>query len=188
MKHFDKKELFSIPNLMCYFRIILIPVYCYMYITAETPKDYLWATVIVLISALTDLFDGQIARRFNMVTEFGKVLDPVADKINHAAMAVCVATKYPFMWALLALMVVKEGYMAYQGMRFLGKNKMMDGAMWFGKVCTATLFVGLVLLFFWFNMPVGVANGIILIMMCVMVFTFVKYVMYYQNMKQELND
>lgn len=71
MKHFDKKELFSIPNLMCYFRMILIPFYCYLYITAETPKDYLWATVIVLISALTDLFDGQIARRFNMVTEFG---------------------------------------------------------------------------------------------------------------------
>ncbi len=187
MKKIDKKELFSIPNLMCYFRIVMIPVYCYLYITAETPKDYLWATVVVLISALTDLFDGQIARRFNMVTELGKVLDPVADKLNHAAMAICVATRFPLMWALLALMVVKEGYMAYQGLRFLDKGKMMDGAMWYGKVCTATLFVGLVLLFFWFNMPVGIANGIIVIMMCAMVFAFSKYVVFYNDMKNKLN-
>ena len=182
------KEIFTIPNIICYVRIALIPVFCWIYITAQTPADYLWATAVVLFSSFTDLFDGMIARKFNQVTQLGKILDPVADKLTHAAMAICVATRYPLMWALIALMAVKEGYMAIMGLRFLKKGKMMDGAMWFGKVCTATLFVGLVLLFFWFNMPVGVANGIILIMMCVMVFTFVKYVMYYQNMKKELND
>ena len=183
MKHFTKEELFSIPNLMGYFRILLIPIYCTFYITAESPKDYWLATGIVLISAVTDFLDGQIARHFDMVTEFGKLLDPVADKINHAAMAVCVATKYPFMWALLALMAVKEGYMAYQGLYYLGKDKMMDGAKWYGKVCTATLFVGLLMLFFQYNMSVGTANGIILLMMCVMMITFTKYIMYYQTMK-----
>ena len=72
MKRFSKKEIFSIPNLMGYFRILLIPVFCYLYITAETEREYLYAALVVLLSSLTDLFDGKIARRFHMVTELGK--------------------------------------------------------------------------------------------------------------------
>ena len=111
MKRFSKKEIFSIPNLMGYFRILLIPVFCYLYITAETEREYLYAVLVVLLSSLTDLFDGKIARRFHMVTELGKALDPIADKLTHAALAICLATRYPMMWALIALMLVKEGYM-----------------------------------------------------------------------------
>ena len=103
MKRFNKKDLFTIPNLMGYFRILLIPVFCYFYIKKQA---YLLAAGIVLISSLTDLFDGYIARRFNMVTELGKALDPVADKLTHAALALCLAFRYPLMWALLALMAV----------------------------------------------------------------------------------
>lgn len=185
MKRFNKKDLFTIPNMLCYLRLLLIPVYCYIYITAETPKDFMLATSIVLLSSFTDLFDGMIARRFNQVTELGKVLDPVADKLNHAAMALCLAVRYPLMWALLALMVVKEGYMAVMGIRFLRKGKMLDGAMWFGKVCTATLFTGLVILFFDFNLPAAVVNGIILVMMAVMIFALCKYIPVYRDMQEK---
>lgn len=82
-----------------------------------------------------------------MVTELGKALDPIADKLTHAALAICLATRYPMMWALIALMLVKEGYMGVIGLIFLKKGKMLDGAMWFGKVCTAVLFAGLLVLF-----------------------------------------
>ena len=70
----------------------------------------MYAALVVLLSSLTDLFDGKIARRFHMVTELGKALDPIADKLTHAALAICLATRYPMMWALIALMLVKEGY------------------------------------------------------------------------------
>ena len=145
MKRFSKKEIFSIPNLMGYFRILLIPVFCYLYITAETEREYLYAALVVLLSSLTDLFDGKIARRFHMVTELGKALDPIADKLTHAALAICLATRYPMMWALIALMLVKEGYMGVMGIIFLKKGKMLDGAMWFGKtVCTfISLYAGM---------------------------------------------
>ena len=63
MKRFNKKDLFTIPNLMGYFRILLIPVFCYFYIKKQA---YLLAAGIVLISSLTDLFDGYIARRFSL--------------------------------------------------------------------------------------------------------------------------
>ncbi len=183
MKRFNKKDLFTIPNIMGYVRILLIPVFCWLYITAETERDYLWATGVVLFSSFTDLFDGMIARKFHQVTELGKVLDPVADKLTHAALAVCLATRYPLMWALLALMALKEGYMAVMGLHFLKQGKMLDGAMWFGKVCTATLFAGLFCLFFFYKMSALTANILIGIMMVMMVFTLCMYIPVFRKMK-----
>ena len=98
MKPFNTKERFSIPNLMGYFRLLLIPVFCYLYLAKEA---YHWAAGVVLLSSLTDLFDGMIARKFNMITNLGKALDPIADKLTHGALALCLAFRYPQMWVLL---------------------------------------------------------------------------------------
>ena len=163
----------------------MIPVFCYLYIGKE---QYLAAAGLVLVSSLTDLFDGKIARRFNMVTELGKLLDPVADKLTHAALALCLAVRYPLMWLLIGLMLVKEGYMGIMGLLFLRKGKKLDGAMWFGKVCTAVLFAGLLVLFLFPYLPAAAANGIILFMMAVMVFTLCKYVPVFRKMGQEAED
>ena len=97
MKPFNTKERFSIPNLMGYFRLLLIPVFCYLYLAKEA---YHWAAGVVLLSSLTDLFDGMIARKFNMITNLGKALDPIADKLTHGALALCLAFRYPQMWVL----------------------------------------------------------------------------------------
>lgn len=185
MKKPTTKEIFSIPNIMGYFRIILIPVFCYFYMTAESDKDYLIAAIIVLISSLTDLFDGKIARKFHMVTELGKVLDPVADKLTHAALALCLAFRYPMMWFLIILMAFKEGYMALKGMHFLKKGKMLNGAMWFGKVCTASLFVGLLVMFLFPHLSHAVVNGIIIILMCIMLITLILYIPVFKKMEEE---
>ena len=111
MKPFNTKERFSIPNLMGYFRLLLIPV---------------WAAGVVLLSSLTDLFDGMIARKFNMITNLGKALDPIADKLTHGALALCLAFRYPQMWVLFGLMVLKEGYMVVMGLLFFRKGKMLN--------------------------------------------------------------
>lgn len=169
---------------MGYFRILLIPVFCYLYITAETQREYLYAALVVLISSLTDLFDGKIARHFDMVTELGKILDPVADKLTHAALAFCLATRYPVMWLLIALMAVKEGYMGIMGLVFLKKGKKLNGAMWFGKVCTAVLFVGLLVLFLFADLPKMFVNTLIFLMMGVMTITLCMYVPVFRKMKE----
>ena len=188
MKRFSKKDLFTIPNLMGYFRILLIPVFCWLYVNAKTPRDFQLATAVVLLSSLTDLFDGMIARKLNQVTELGKVLDPVADKLTHAALALCLTVRYPMMWALLALMLVKEGYMAIMGLHFLKQDKMLDGAMWFGKVCTACLFVGLLILFFCYWLTPTTADSLIWGMMAIMLVTLLLYIPKFREMKQEPND
>lgn len=186
MKNFQKKDLFTIPNFISYFRIILIPVFCCVYLNASSRRDYLLATGIVLLSSFTDLFDGMIARKFNMVTELGKVLDPVADKLTHGALAICLAIRYPLMWALLGLMAIKEGYMGIMGLHFLKKGKKLDGAMWFGKVCTATLFIGLLVLLLFYEMPILLVNILIGIMMAVMLVTLGMYIPVFHKMGQEV--
>ena len=188
MKKCTAREIFSIPNIMCYFRILLIPVFCVMYLNAETQREFLLAGLVVLISSLTDLFDGMVARKFNMITQLGKVLDPVADKLTHAALAVCLAVRYPLMWLLIALMVMKEGYMAVMGAVFLKKGRMIDGAMWFGKVCTATLFVGLMVLFLFPMLDITVVDTMIGVMMLVMLYTLIKYVCLYRRMWRDLRE
>ena len=123
MKPFNTKERFSIPNLMGYFRLLLIPVFCYLYLAKEA---YHWAAGVVLLSSLTDLFDGMIARKFNMITNLGKALDPIADKLTHGALALCLAFRYPQMWVLFGLMVLKEGYMGVMGLLFFREGKMVS--------------------------------------------------------------
>ena len=184
MKHIDRHELFSIPNLMGYFRILMIPVFCFLYLTAETKQDIWIAAAVVLISSRTDMLDGLVARKFNMITEFGKFLDPFADKLTHGALAFCLAVRYPLMWALFGLLLIKEGYMAVMGLILLKKGKRLNGAMWFGKVCTALLFVGMLVLFLAVDLPRAAANTLILLMMAVMAVTLVLYIPVFEKMRR----
>ena len=101
-------------------RLLLIPVFCYLYLAKEA---YHWAAGVVLLSSLTDLFDGMIARKFNMITNLGKALDPIADKLTHGALARCLAFRYPQMWVLFGLMVLKEGYMGVMGPALFEKRE-----------------------------------------------------------------
>lgn len=147
MKLPAKEDWFTIPNLMGYFRILLIPVFIWAFLRAETPRDYFLAACVLGLSGLTDLFDGKIARKFNQVTELGKFLDPLADKLTQGVLVICLATRRPTIWILAALVVFKECFMAVMGILLLRRNgRKLDGAMWFGKVCTAVLYVALVLL------------------------------------------
>lgn len=188
MKKFNKKDLWTIPNIIGYVRILLIPVFCYVYLHAQTTTDYYIACGIVLFSSFTDLFDGMIARKFNQVTELGKILDPVADKLTHAALALCLCVRYSLMRVLIVLMIVKECYMAIMGGIMLKRGKMLDGAMFCEKVCTALLFSGLFILFLFPTMPLPLANAIIMIMMISMIYTFARYILVYHHMLQETGD
>ena len=182
MKNFNKKDLWTIPNIIGYIRILLIPIFTYIYIHASTPKEYYIACAIVLFSSFTDLFDGMIARKFHMVTDLGKILDPVADKLTHAALTLCLAFRYPLMRILFAIMIIKEGYMAIMGAIMLKKGSMLNGAMWCGKVCTALLFSGLFILFLFPTLPLLYANIIILLMMSSMIYTLIRYIIIYHHM------
>ena len=181
----DKREIFSIPNHMGYFRILLIPVFSWMYCTADSTGDYYAAAVVVGVSGLTDMFDGKIARRFNMITELGKFIDPLADKLTQAALLLCLAVRYPLMRAVLALFVIKEGFMLVMGALLLPRGRKLDGAMWFGKVCTAVLYAVLFLLLLLPGIGTAAANVLIGICGLFLLFSFGMYIPVFRRMWKE---
>lgn len=141
-----KKEIFTIPNLLSLFRLVLIPVYIILYLNARDATDYFVAAAILAVSCLTDLIDGKIARHFNMISTVGKVLDPFADKLTQFSLIVCLAIRYPFLWYLVGLFFVKECFQLIAGCLNLRRGRMLKGALITGKICTTILFVSLILL------------------------------------------
>lgn len=134
-----RKELFSIPNLMGYFRIALLPVYFMIYTNAKSVRDYYIAAGLMFLSFLSDFLDGKIARRFDMVTEFGKILDPIADKLTQGVLFLTFAIRFRPIAVLLAVFLVKESVMGLLGLYMMRKGWNMNGAKLHGKICTFLL-------------------------------------------------
>lgn len=180
-----KKQLLSIPNLMGYFRIVLLPFIVWRYVTAETIQDFYVAAALIGISGITDFFDGFIARKFHMVTKVGKVLDPIADKITQAGIVVALATRFKLMIPLIILFVIKEGYMGIMGLVMLRNGKMLDGAKWYGKVCTAVLYVVMFVLILFPNISLKYANAMINVCIVLMIYSFLSYIPVFLKMKRQ---
>ena len=87
---FNKKDILTIPNLLSLLRLLMIPVIVWLYVKE---KNYYAATGMVILSGATDIADGIIARKCNMVSDFGKILDPIADKLTQAALIICLSLK-----------------------------------------------------------------------------------------------
>lgn len=183
-----KKEIFTIPNLLSMFRLVLIPVYVIIYLNADTKEDYLLAAVILAVSCLTDLADGKIARHFNMISNVGKVLDPIADKATQLALIVCLAVHYPLLWIVIGLFVLKEGFQLIAGLVTLRKGRMLDGALMSGKVCTTILFISLIVMVLIPELPQTVVNVIVIVDSIFMVIAFVDYARVYVTNGVKIKD
>lgn len=100
-----KNKIITIPNILSLFRLLLIPVIVWLYVFRQ---DYLWTTAILALSGITDIIDGIIARKCNMISDFGKAFDPVADKLTQIAMLFCLVSRFQWMLLPLCVLVVKE--------------------------------------------------------------------------------
>ncbi len=183
-----KKDIFSIPNCLSFFRLLLLPVICVLYIRADSIRDYYIAAAVVVISSLTDLLDGKIARKFNMITELGILLDPLADKLTHIVIAWCLVLRYPNMKYLVLVLMLKEAYMLIMGIVHYRHGTKLKGAKLFGKACTTTLFIALALFIFFPGLPIGFANIIIYIEIVVMLITWGLYIPVFHKMKEEWEE
>ncbi len=163
-----KSEWLSIPNMLSIIRILLIPVFAWLYLNAGSTREYIFAAIIVVVSGVTDFLDGFIARKFNMITELGKFLDPLADKLTQGTLFLCLASRYPHIWYLLLIWFLKDGFMAVMGLILLRKKKTkLDGAKWYGKVCTAIVYLAVLgLLFFPDTFVPGAFQTHLLILIC----------------------
>lgn len=137
-----KEDLINIPNVLCYIRILLVPLFVYLFI-----QELYWqSALVVIIAAATDVVDGWIARHFNMITDWGKFIDPLADKLMQFAMLIMAIFKNPLVWILIGLFVLKEAIMLIVGLYIYHKGDNLNGAMWCGKLCTIVLDASLLII------------------------------------------
>jgi len=183
-----KREIWTIPNLLSLFRLLLIPVYIFIYLNAHDDSDYYLAAGILAVSCLTDLIDGKIARHFNMISTVGKILDPLADKATQFTLILCLAMKYRFLWYLVILFVIKESFQLIAGGINLRKGKMLKGALLSGKICTTVLFLSLILMVMIPNMSNTTVTIIAIIDMCFMLVSFGNYLFTYFSRENQFQS
>lgn len=179
----DKKKLknswLTIPNLLSLLRLLLIPVYVRIYLNAKDEYDYFLAATILAISCLTDLIDGQIARRFNMVSTIGKILDPLADKATQLTLILCLALNYTELRYLVILFLIKELFQLVAGIFSWKRGRMLKGALLTGKICTTVLFTSLILLVLLPQLSGNVISVITAVDMAFLLVSFLDYLSAY---------
>lgn len=85
----------NIPNALSIVRLLLLPLFVVLILVVERDADVpVWSFAVLVLSGVTDSLDGIIARRFNQITDIGKLLDPVADKITQVTVVICLAVRY----------------------------------------------------------------------------------------------
>lgn len=170
-----KREIFTIPNLLSLLRLLLLPIYARIYLTATEQYQYILAGSIMAVSCLTDLIDGKIARHFNQITNLGKVLDPLADKITQFTLTLCLTLRHPVLKPVLALFIVKETFQLVVGILFLSRGMMLDGALMEGKVCTTVLFVSLITMVIFPELHPSVVDAIAAVDSVFLAMSFLSY-------------
>lgn len=177
---FEIGDLFKLPNILCYLRILMVPWFLGVYFTAEVPTDYYMATFIVLLSGITDFLDGQIARRCNMITDLGRIIDPIADKLMQLAMLVALTIKVRYMYLLVIYLLIKEAVTLMTGALVIKLYKRrLNGAKWYGKVCTAVLYVIMLVLVAFPQIDAAVQNILLIVCAGCLTLAFVMYIRLY---------
>ena len=188
MHDFWKKDIFTIPNILSFFRLVLIPVYIRLYLGAVTGKDHLLAAAILAVSCLSDAADGMIARKYNMTSRLGQILDPLADKLTQLALTVCLVFRYPALIPVLVLMVVKESFQLIAAISNYRQGKILPGAMLAGKICTTVLFISLICLVMLPHPEAWLINSIGIINILFLSDSFITYIFAYYGKNRKVED
>lgn len=171
-KNETENKILTVPNLLSLLRLLMIPVIIWLY---AFRKDYFPAGALLILSGLTDLADGYIARHFNAVSNVGKILDPIADKLTQAAMLFCLVTRFPLMAAPFGFLVIKELFIGTTGLLMIRKTGKVVGADFHGKVATTLLYAMMVLHIFWIDITPEVSAATIVVCLASMCFTLLVY-------------
>ena len=181
----NSKKIITIPNTLSVLRLILIPIF----ITSYIKGDYFLAFLVFIISGITDCLDGFIARTFNQISDIGKVLDPLADKLTLISVLACLSFSNVIPIFIFLLILTKELFQIAGGI-FLWKKKIVVYANIWGKITTFLFYVGISCTFIW---PDKIYGSIVLGL--AIVFAFIALINYitknrkiYNTKKKEANS
>ena len=175
-KDVKARDFLTIPNLLSIFRIVLIFPFVFFFLQ----KNYVLAAVALIISGLSDACDGFIARTFNQVTQLGKMLDPIADKLTLIAIMVCITIFTPIVLPVMIVLILKDVVMLIGGSKLVKSGVNPPAAKWYGKLGTFMFYVSVCLIVFLkaaFNYENGILSTTI-----VMIFALIQYYLIYKKL------
>ena len=153
------KDLFknwnTVPNWLSFARIIMVPIFAYLFLNDGIKNNVIWAVFVLALSGLSDFLDGKIARRFNQISDVGKVLDPAADKLTQITIAVLLYIKFSsssesliktFSWIFLVF-IIKEFVMVLFGGIMIAIGLRPSAAEIYGKAATFVFYFVMIALF-----------------------------------------
>ena len=160
-----------IPNIITTFRLFLVPLFSYLLLIA----DNLWgASIVLALSGLSDIVDGIIARKYNMITETGKVYDPLVDKLMQITVLFGLAVKGLIPFWFISIIIAKELIMILASM-VLYIKKIIVQAKWYGKMSTVIFYAVMFLHVLFKDMPHSVSMILLLILVASMLFSLLAY-------------
>ncbi len=175
-------RIWTVPNVMSFFRLLLIPVIMWVYLAK---KDYVLVAVLLVVSGITDVADGFIARHFNQISNLGKMLDPVADKFTEGILMILLALRYPLFWADVVIFAVGAFLMSFWGIRAINRSHLVNAAHWYGKITTVFLYASIFTLLLWEKIPKAAANAIIVICGLMVIGNVTMYGLFYMRLRRE---
>jgi len=175
----ENKKIWTIPNILSMSRIVLAFIIMFIYLFIDFDNKTIVIASLIVLSALTDFIDGQIARRFNMISEIGKILDPFADKLTQLILLICLIIKNKWIILIFGLFIGRELAISIFAFLAVKKEKKNQGAKIYGKVNTAYFYISMLLIFLfpymkWYYL-------VILAVSCTlcMTITFILYIRHY---------
>ena len=142
-----------IPNYLSCLRLLLVPVYLWLFFGLEAPTGTRLAAAVLILCAATDALDGHLARKNGWITDLGKLLDPLADKLASTAALVALSVADLLPWWITSLAILKEVVMILGAAFILGKKKIVVASVWYGKLATVLFYVTVLALHFFPMMP-----------------------------------
>jgi cardiolipin synthase len=174
-----------VPNILTLIRLALIPVFVLVFFSNMDQARYV-ALGVYAVASFTDLIDGQIARKFNVVTEIGKVLDPLADKLMLITVIICFYFAKDVPLLIPAIVLTKEAFMILMGIiLYSQKDRVVIPANYFGKTATVLFTLAIVLVFFLPGNPWVLT--LMYIAIALKVAALISYTITYRNLKQKTN-
>ena len=165
-------RILTIPNLLSFLRLCLIPIIVWLYIGKE---NYSLTLMVLILSGVTDIVDGIIARKCNMISNFGKAFDPIADKLTQMAMLFCLISRFPYMVAPFVLLVVKEVLTGITALVSIKRTNTVKGAVWHGKLTTVALYTMMAIHLLWYNIPHTISLIMVGVCIGIMLMSFIMY-------------
>lgn len=148
---FPAKDIITLPNILTYLRLLAVPFFCWMmFDNRYTEYNVFIAFALFMFASITDVIDGAIARKYNLITDLGRVADPIADKLLQVSTMICLAIIGHLHYAFVIVLLLKEFYMVLGGVivnKVFRSDFVIESNRW-GKVGSLVNTAGIIMTFF----------------------------------------